>query len=235
MKLRKEKGREEMAKIIVAEDDVNLNTLYSKTLSLNGYEVTSCFNGREVLDALAQQTFDLVITDVMMPVMDGFTLAKELRRAGWQLPILMITVREAFEDKRQGFKNGVDDYMVKPVDVDEMLLRVEALLRRAQIVADNLLTVGNTTLDSQKLSLTVEGTTRYLRQKEFQLLFKLMSYPGKIFTRAQLMDDIWGYDSESDDRTVDVHIKRLRDLLGEDAAITIQTVRGLGYKGVKKA
>lgn len=223
-----------MPKIIVAEDNADLNALYSKTLTLQGFSVVSCFDGEEVIDEMAKSPADLLITDVMMPKMDGFELAKILRSYDYQLPILMITVREAFEDKKHGFKNGVDDYMVKPVDVDEMILRVEALLRRSQISTDHLLTIGETTINSDELSVLIHGEKIFLRQKEFQLLFKLISYPGKIFTRSQLMDEIWGLDSDSDDRTVDVHIKRLRDILQKTADFEIQTVRGLGYKVVKK-
>lgn len=223
-----------MPKIIVAEDNADLNALYSKTLSLQGFTVVSCFDGEQVIDQMAKSPADLLITDVMMPRMDGFELAKILRSYDYQLPILMITVREAYEDKKHGFKNGVDDYMVKPVDVDEMILRVEALLRRSQISTDHLLTIGETTINSDELSVLIHGEKIFLRQKEFQLLFKLISYPGKIFTRSQLMDEIWGLDSDSDDRTVDVHIKRLRDILQSTADFEIQTVRGLGYKAVKK-
>ena len=175
----------------------------------------------------------MIITDVMMPEMDGYEFSGLLREAGDETPILMITAKDTFEDKKKGFRIGIDDYMVKPIDVNEMVLRVEALLRRAKILHENELRMGNTTLYQETLQIEENDNRMELPQKEFQLLYKLLAYPNKIFTRQQLMDEIWGYDSDSDERTVDVHIKRLRDKLHKNIDFQIVTVRGLGYKAVQ--
>jgi len=171
----------------------------------------------------------------MMPRMDGWQFMEELRASGSEIPVLMVTARETPEDKRRGFQLGTDDYMVKPVDEEEMVLRIAALLRRSRIATEHRLTVGSTVLDYEQLTVVCAGDTLELPRKEFMLLFKLLSYPGKIFTRRQLMDEIWGMESETDERTVDVHIKRLRDRFADNADFEITTVRGLGYKAVKKA
>ncbi|NTV89846.1 MAG: response regulator transcription factor, partial [Clostridiales bacterium] len=174
----------------------------------------------------------LMISDVMMPGMDGFELVQSLREAGYNIPVLMVTAKGSFGDKQTGFSIGVDDYMVKPIDVNEMVLRVSALLRRARIINERKLAVGDICLDYDTLTVTDSEGSLILPQKEFQLLYKLLSYPEKIFTRRQLMDEIWGYDSESDERTVDVHINRLREHFAECRQFKITTVRGLGYKAV---
>ncbi len=190
-------------------------------------------NGREALQALDESYFDLIISDIMMPEMDGYALVESLREAGHHLPVLMITAKTAFDDMRQGFLSGTDDYMVKPVNVNEMVLRVGALLRRAQMINERRLTLGTTVMECDSLTVTVEGEAMVLPQKEFMLLYKMASFPGRIFTRQQLMDEIWGYDSESDTHTVDVHIGRLRERFRDSRDFRIITMRGVGYKVVK--
>lgn len=221
-----------MITILIVEDDENLNVLFQSVLRKAGFKILSAVNGIEALDVLEVQHVDLIITDIMMPEMDGFELAKELREARFLQPILVITAKESFEDKRIGFKIGVDDYMVKPIDVNEMVLRVEALLRRARINHDRKLKFGSTTLDQDTYVVSFDSQEIELPQKEFQLLYKLLSYPNKIFTRQQLMDEIWGMDTETEERTIDVHIKRLRDKFQEAEDFQIATIRGLGYKAV---
>jgi len=183
---------------------------------------------------LDREHVDLIITDIMMPNVDGYELTRDLRDADYDLPILFVTAKDRFEDKQLGFLSGADDYMVKPVDMEEMILRVGALLRRAKISNEHKLTIGSVTLDYDSLSVSYNGQVSHLPQKEFYLLFKLLSYPNKIFTRSQLMDEIWGMDSETDERTVDVHINRLRERFGELEDFKIVTVRGLGYKVTSK-
>lgn len=190
------------------------------------------YNGEEALDVLDKTHIDLIITDVMMPVMDGFELLDEIRGVDAQTPILFITARGSFEDKDRGFHSGVDDYMVKPIDIKEMVLRVEALLRRAKIANEHKLQVGSTVLDSDKLIVSCNGDVQALSPKEFHLLFKLLSYPGKVFTRYELMDEIWGYDSQSGTKTVDVHISKLRTRFDDCSDFKIAAIRGLGYKVV---
>ena len=222
-----------MFKILIAEDDKELRQLFEHVLSRNGYLVTGVSNGQEALLALDESYFDLIISDIMMPVMDGYALVQSLREAGHHLPVLMITAKTAFDDMRQGFLSGTDDYMVKPVNVNEMVLRVGALLRRAQMINERRLSLGATTMECDSLTVTVDGEGMVLPQKEFMLLYKMASFPGRIFTRQQLMDEIWGYDSESDTHTVDVHIGRLRDRFRDSHDFRIVTMRGVGYKVVK--
>lgn len=222
-----------MFKILIAEDDRELRQLFEHVLVKNGFLVTGVSNGREALDALDESYYDLIISDIMMPEMDGYALAESLRQAGHLLPILMITAKTDFDDMRQGFLSGTDDYMVKPVNVNEMVLRVGALLRRAQMINERRLTMGATVMECDSLTVLVDGEATILPQKEFMLLYKMASFPGRIFTRQQLMDEIWGYDSESDTHTVDVHIGRLRDRFRDSADFRIVTMRGVGYKVVK--
>ena len=222
-----------MFKILIAEDDKELRQLFEHVLSRNGYLVTGVSNGQEALLALDESYFDLIISDIMMPVMDGYALVQSLREAGHHLPVLMITAKTAFDDMRQGFLSGTDDYMVKPVNVNEMVLRVGALLRRAQMINERRLSLGATTMECDSLTVTVDGESMVLPQKEFMLLYKMASFPGRIFTRQQLMDEIWGYDSESDTHTVDVHIGRLRERFRDNRDFRIVTMRGVGYKVVK--
>lgn len=223
-----------MTHILIVEDDSDICQLYSRVLTKNGYQVTGVANGQEALDAIDQNYYDLIISDIMMPVMNGYELVRELRENGCNIPVMMITAKDAFDDKRQGFLSGTDDYMVKPIDVDEMVLRVGALLRRSKIINDRSLTIGGTVMDMDAFSVTADGETQTLPQKEFMLLYKLASYHGKIFTRNQLMDEIWGYDSPSDTHTVDVHVGRLRDRFRDNRDFKIVTIRGVGFKVVRK-
>lgn len=222
-----------MLKILIAEDDRELRQLFSHVLTKHGYTAKGVSNGQEALDALDADYYDLIISDIMMPVMDGYELVRQLREAGSTTPVLMITARDAFDDMRQGFLSGTDDFMVKPVNVNEMVLRVSALLRRAQMINDRRQSIGGTLLECDSLTVTAGGESFALPQKEFMLLYKMVSYPGKIFTRQQLMDEIWGYDSESDPHTVDVHIGRLRERFRESPDFKIVTIRGVGYKVVR--
>ena len=222
-----------MFKILIAEDDSELRQLFSHVLIKNGYSVTGVCNGKEALDALDKGYYDLIISDIMMPEMDGYELVSSLRTAGYSIPVMMITAKDAFDDMRMGFVSGTDDYMVKPVNVNEMVLRVGALRRRAQMINDRRLVIGGTVMECDSLTVTWDGQSAVLPQKEFMLLYKMASFPGRIFTRQQLMDDIWGYDSDTDTHTVDVHIGRLRDRFRDSKDFKIVTMRGVGYKVVK--
>ena len=222
-----------MMKLLIAEDDRELRQLFTHVLTRHYYSVTGVSNGQEAFDALDKDYYDLIITDIMMPVMDGYTFVRQLRDVGNTTPVLMITARDAFDDMRMGFQFGVDDYMVKPINVNEMVLRVQALLRRAQMINDRRQVIGKTVMECDSLTVIVKGESAVLPQKEFMLLYKMAAYPGKIFTRQQLMDEIWGYDSESDTHTVDVHIGRLRDRFRDNQDFKIVTIRGVGYKVVK--
>ena len=222
-----------MMKILIAEDDRELRQLFTHVLARHGYTVTGVSNGQEALDALDANYFDMIISDIMMPVMDGYELVRLLREVGNTTPVLMITAKDAFDDMRMGFQFGVDDYMVKPINVNEMVLRVGALLRRAQMINERRQTIGDTVLECDSLTVSTGGENMILPQKEFMLLYKMAAFPGKIFTRQQLMDEIWGYDSESDTHTVDVHIGRLRDRFRDNKDFKIITIRGVGYKVVK--
>lgn len=224
-----------MFNILVVEDDLKLANIYQTILKMNKYNSFIAGNGKEALEILDREYIDLIITDIMMPNMDGYELTKTLREYGFNMPILMITARESFQDKQKGFLLGTDDYMVKPINWDEMILRVGALLRRASIVNERKIICGHTTLDLDSLMVIQSDDITVLPLKEFNLLYKLISYPNKIFTRQQLMDEFWGMDSESDERTVDVHINRLRERFKNCNDFEIVTVRGLGYKVVKNS
>ena len=217
---------------MIVEDDANQRKLMSTVLCGYGYTVVTACDGIDALDVLDKKHVDLIILDIMMPRMDGFEFTDTLRKSGCNIPILMVTAKQSPLDKRRGFIIGTDDYMTKPVDEEEMVLRVGALLRRSKIVNERKLTVGSTTLFYDSLTVSTPEGEQELPQKEFMLLFKLLSYPGKIFTRRQLMDEIWDMESESDERTVDVHISRLRDRYRSNSEFEISTVRGLGYKAV---
>ena len=221
-----------MFNIMIVEDDVNQRKLMSTVLEQYGYNVIQACDGIDALDQLDKKHIDLIILDIMMPRMDGFEFTETIRQAGSNIPILMVTAKQSPVDKRKGFIIGTDDYMTKPVDEEEMVLRVGALLRRSKIVSEKKLTVGSTTLYYDSFTVVSGDVTNEHPQKEFLLLFKLLSYPGKIFTRRQLMDEIWDMDSESDERTVDVHVSRLRDRYRNCPDFEIITVRGLGYKAV---
>lgn len=222
-----------MFKILIAEDDAELVDLFCHVLIKNGYAVKGVSNGAEALEALSAEYYDLIISDIMMPIMDGYQLVRSVREQGINIPVLMITAKDAFDDMRAGFVSGTDDYMVKPINVNEMALRVGALLRRVQMMNDRRITLGGTVLECDSLTATTKDESMVLPQKEFMLLYKMASYPGKIFTRQQLMDDIWGY-GDCDTHTVDVHIGRLRERFRSCEDFSIVTMRGLGYKVVKK-
>ena len=223
-----------MFNILVVEDDMKLRNLFCTVLLNNGYCAIPAESGLAALKILDTEYVDLIISDIMMPGMDGYELIETLRDSGYTLPILIITAKERFEDKQRGFLAGTDDYMLKPIDVNEMVLRIGALLKRARISTERKIICGKTVLNYDALTVTFNGEELLLPQKEFYLLYKLMSYPNKIFTRQQLMDEIWGVDSQSDERTVDVHINRLRERFKDCDDFQILTVRGLGYKVVKQ-
>lgn len=223
-----------MFSILIVEDNKNLRKLMTTYLKKNNYETLEAENGEEALKIMDKSHVDLIISDVMMPNMDGYELARELREANYMLPILMVTAKETIDDKREGFLSGVDDYMVKPIDMNEMVLRVGVLLRRANIINQRKLIIKNVILSYDELSVTKGQKVYDLPQKEFQLLYKLLSFPNKIFTRQELMDEIWGLESDSDERTVDVHIKRLREKFEDFEEFEIVTIRGVGYKGIIK-
>lgn len=219
-----------MFRILIAEDNDSQRKIMEAFLSINGYEIYACPDAQTALDAASRTHIDLCIVDIMMPGMDGYALTRALRTLHGDMPILMVTARAEFSDKREGFEAGVDDYMVKPVDLDELLLRVRALFRRAHIQTAHKITLGDAVLDSNTFTLTYQGESLDLKRKEFGLLFMLLSYPDKLLTRRQLMDEVWGPDCDTDERTVDVHIKRLREKLRGVTAFSIVTVRGVGYR-----
>jgi DNA-binding response OmpR family regulator len=223
-----------MFHILIADDDKNTRRLYQAVLENEGYQVFMAENGNEALLVMEQEHIDLVIVDIMMPGMDGYEFTKALRETRNSLPILMVSAKQLPEDKKKGFLVGTDDYMTKPVDEEEMLLRIKALLRRAKIVSEHRIVIGEVVLDYDSYTVTKKDEVIELPQKEFLLLYKLLSYPGKIFTRIQLMDEIWGTESESGWETVTVHIGRLRKRFEGWEEFEIQSVRGLGYKAVKK-
>ncbi|MGN0623792.1 MAG: response regulator transcription factor, partial [Oscillospiraceae bacterium] len=216
-----------MFQILVVEDDTSLRKLISAALKQNGYIPFTAEDGEKALEVLEKTNIDLIISDIMMPNMDGYELTEQLRKADYNLPILMVTAKESFEDKQRGFMAGTDDYMVKPIDINEMILRVGALLRRSRMASEHSLVVGSCTLDYDAVSVSFNGGPgETIPQKEFMLLFKLLSYPNKIFTRRQLLDELWGMEKEVDERTVDVHIKRLRERYSSNTDFEIVTVRG---------
>lgn len=223
-----------MFHILVVEDDAELRRLFCTVLYKNGYTCIEAEHGKAALDALENYFIDLIICDVMMPILDGYSFVSEIRAANFAQPVLMITAKNTFPDLEKGFRCGVDDYMVKPVHINEMLLRVAALLRRAQINSEKRIVIGETILLYDSFSILFQNKEETLPQKEFLLLFKLLSSLNRIFTRQQLMDEIWGMDTETDPRTIDVHIGRLREKFRENPDFEIVTIRGLGYKAVKK-
>ena len=219
--------------ILIVEDElVTRNTLKS-IFEAEGYDVFEATDGAEMHQILSEYDINLVIMDIMLPGLDGYELTRQLRETHFSLPILMVTAKQLPEDKKKGFIVGTDDYMIKPVDEEEMILRIKALLRRAQIVNEHRITLGPVVLDYDALTVSRGGEVQTLPRKEFYLLYKLLSYPGKIFTRVQLMDEIWGMESESDDNTINVHVNRLRRRFEGYPEFSIETIRGLGYKAVK--
>ena len=223
-----------MFKILVVEDDRALNRSVCIFLGQNGYEAVGCLSAAEAFDIMYGTVFDLIISDIMMPEIDGFEFARTVRSLNAEIPIIFITARDDFASKQRGFRAGVDDYMVKPVDLDELLLRIGALLRRAKIAAEKKLTVGEFVMDADERTAYLSGEEISLTAREFSLLYKLLSYPKKTFTRTQLMDEFWDADSESSTRTVDVYMTKLRSKLCACKDFEIVTVHGLGYKAVIK-
>jgi len=223
-----------MFRILVVDDDKNTRRLLEAVLKAENYTVFTAVNGEDALNVMAREHIDLVVLDIMMPKMDGYEFTKVLRESNNNLPILMVSAKQLPEDKHKGFIVGTDDYITKPIDVEEMLLRIKALLRRAQIASEKKIVIGDVVLDYDSFTVSKNGEVQELPQKEFMLLFKLLSYPGKIFTRIELMDEIWGSESESGWETVTVHIARLRKRFEGWKEFEIESVRGLGYKAVKK-
>lgn len=222
-----------MHKILIAEDDQELRELFAHVLTKHSYTVTGVSDGKQALEAMKNDYYDIIISDIMMPVMDGYEFVQNLRESGNTTPVLMITAKDAFDDMKMGFSSGTDDYMVKPVNVNEMILRVQALVRRAQMMNERKQVIGRTILECDSLTVTTPEESFILPQKEFMMLYKMASFPGKIFTRQQLMDEIWGYESDSDTHTVDVHIGRLRERFRDSEDFKIVTMRGVGYKVIK--
>ncbi len=222
-----------MFQILVVEDNENLLKLMKARLEQAGYKALPAQNGQEALEVLEEQHVDLIVSDIMMPHMDGFEFLESLRAANFTLPVLLVTAKEGFADKEKGFRLGSDDYMVKPIDMNEMILRIAALLRRAKIANEHKLVIGQIVLDYDKLSVNGPDFEMELPKKEFLLLFKLLSYPKRIFTREQLITEIWGLDADVDERAVDSHIKKLRKKFADQPEFKIITIRGLGYKAEK--
>ena len=224
-----------MFQVLVVEDDQELNRTVCAYLNQNGYQALGCLNANEAYDAMYGGTlFDLMISDIMMPGVDGFAFAKTVRELNQEIPILFMTARDDFASKQRGFQAGIDDYMVKPIDLDELLLRMEALLRRARIASSKKLTVGGLTLDAEEHTAYLNGEEIPLTVREFNLIYKLLSYPKKTFTRSQLMDEFWDSAFTSGPRTVDVYMVKLREKFADCADFEIVTVHGLGYKAVLK-
>ncbi len=224
-----------MFNILVADDTANIRRLFEYTLEKNGFKAYTAENGEKALEIIGNTHIDLLILDLMMPKMDGWETLKALRESGSDLPVLIITAKDNTADVRKSFLLGTDDYMTKPVDEVEMILRIKALLRRSRIAEEQKIVVGNTVLEYGSFSVISNGETAVLPRKEFQILFKLLSFPGKTFTRTALMEEFWEMGSDSEVRTVDVHINRLRERFRDNADFSITTVRGLGYKAEVRA
>lgn len=223
-----------MFNILVVEDNLDLRELFVTTINNAGYRAFGATDGLDALNLMDNTHIDLIVADIMMPKMSGYELTKELRSLGNSIPILMVTAKDDYDSLQKGFSFGADDYMIKPVNVNELLLRIQALLRRARINSEKKIVIGSTIIDYESMTVKYNDDDIVLPLKEFNLLFKLLSFPGKIFTRQQLMDEIWGMDSETDDRTINTHINRLRDRFSNNQDFEIVTIRGLGYKVVKK-
>ncbi len=223
-----------MFKVLVVEDEKELNRTMCSFLNRCGYETVGAFNANEAYDEMYGQIFDLIISDIMMPGIDGYEFAKTIRELNQEIPILFVTARDDFESKRKGFRAGIDDYMVKPIDLEELVLRIEALLRRSKIASSKKLEIGSLVMDADEHTAYVNNEEINLTVREFNLLYKLLSYPKKTFTRSQLMDEFWDMDSASGPRVVDVYMTKIRDKFSECDSFEIVTVHGLGYKAVIK-
>lgn len=223
-----------MYNVLVVEDDANILKLMSIRLKKSGFNVLQAENAKEALDVIHSGDADIMVADVMMPGMDGFRLVEKIREEGNRMPVILATAKESLDDKREGFNCGADDYMVKPIEHEELVLRINALIKRADFRREKKLTVGSVTLDYEKLSVyNDKGEEAQLSKKEFLILFRLISYPEKIFTKSQLMDEFWGYESDTYSDTVKVHINRIRNKIAKFPEIDVVTVRGLGYRGIK--
>ncbi len=223
-----------MYNVLVVEDDANILKLMSIRLKKSGFNVLQAENAKEALNVIHSGDADIMVADVMMPGMDGFRLVEKIREEGNRMPIILATAKESLEDKKEGFNCGADDYMVKPIEHEELVLRINALIKRADFRREKKLTVGSVTLDYEKLSVyNDKGEEAQLSKKEFLILFRLISYPEKIFTKSQLMDEFWGYESDTYSDTVKVHINRIRNKIAKFPEIDVVTVRGLGYRGIK--
>lgn len=223
-----------MFHILVVDDDKNIRYVMKEVLEANQYTVFTAENGEAAFEVLVNEHIDLAIVDIMMPKLNGYEFTKELRQYNQELPVLMVSAKQLPEDRKQGFMVGIDDFMSKPIDTDELLLHIKALLRRYKIISERKIVLGEVVLDYDSYTVTGHGERQELPQKEFMLLYKLLSFPNKIFTRIQLMDEIWGLDCETDSETVTVHIGRLRKRFGDWEEFSIESIRGLGYKAVKK-
>jgi len=221
-----------MVRILVLEDDANLNRMVCTFLNDSGFETTGCLHANDAYDEMYNSLYDLIISDIMMPDIDGFEFAETVRKVNKTIPILFMSAKDDLPSKKKGFQIGIDDYMVKPVELDEMLFRVKALLRRANIEMSRKITMGNLTLDADAMSAEIDGEEINLTTREFNIIYKMLSYPKKTFSRAQLMDEFWGMDSDTSLRAVDVYITKLRDKLEACDGFKIATVRGIGYKVV---
>lgn len=223
-----------MIHILVVEDDINLNKVVCSYLNNSGFEAKGCLNAENAYEEMYNNLYELIISDIMMPGIDGFEFAESVRRVNKNIPILFMSAKDDLYSKQKGFQLGIDDYMVKPIELDELLLRVRALLRRANIEMNRKITIGNLTLDADAMSAEWDGEEIPTTTREFNIIYKLLSYPNKTFSRAQLMDEFWGVDSDTSLRAVDVYITKLRDKFSVCEAFEIKTIRGLGYKAVLK-
>lgn len=221
-----------MIHILVLEDDAKLNKIVCAYLNDSGFQTKGCLNANEAYEEMYHNLYELIISDIMMPGIDGFEFAETVRQVNKTIPILFMSAKDDLPSKRKGFQLGIDDYMVKPIELDELLLRVRALLRRANIEAERKITIGNLELDADGMSAEIDGAEIALTTREFHIIYKLLSYPKKTFSRAQLMDEFWGVDSDTSLRAVDVYVTKLRDKLSDCDGFKIVTVRGLGYKAV---
>ena len=223
-----------MFNLLVVDDDKNIRYLIKELFEAEHFTVKTAADGKDALDLLDKEKFDLAIVDIMMPNVDGYAFTEQLRAFDKELPVLMLSAKQLADDRKKGFMSGIDDYMTKPVDTEELILHVKALLRRAKIVGERRIVVGNVVLNYDSFTVSKNGETQQLPQKEFLLLYKLLSFPDKIFTKIQLMDEIWGYDTDSGEETLTVHIARLRKRFEGWQEFEIKSIRGLGYKAVKK-
>jgi len=223
-----------MIKILVVEDDANLNKVVCSYLRSSGFEVKGCLNAEDAYDEMYNNLYELIISDIMMPGINGFEFAESVRKVNRTIPLLFMSARDDLPAKQKGFQIGIDDYMVKPIELDELLLRVRALLRRANIEMERRITIGNLTLDADEMAVFIDGEEVATTTREFNILYKLLSFPGKTFSRAQLMDEFWGVDTDSSLRAVDVYITKLRDKFSVCSGFEIRTIRGIGYKAVLK-